>query len=318
LRRRVDIAYFGGTVDLRGEEDLMASLELETIINMLRANASAGEPSVAEMRATSEAMSGMLPVPPDVSVMKVTAGPVPAEWVVAPGAIDGRVILYLHGGGYVIGSINTHREFASRLSRAAAARVLLIEYRLAPEHPHPAAVDDATAAYRWLLSNGATPAQLVVAGDSAGGGLTVATLVALRDAGVALPAAGVCLSPWVDLEGIGASMTTKASVDPMVQRDPLRKMAAQYLGGRDPRTPLAAPLYADLRGLPPLLIQVGTAETLLDDSTRLADRARAAGVAVTLEPWDDMIHVWQVFAAMLPEGREAIERIGAFVRQRTG
>jgi acetyl esterase/lipase len=193
--------------------------------------------------------------------------------------------------------------------------VLLIDYRLAPEHPHPAAVEDSTRAYRWLLETGSNPKRMAIAGDSAGGGLTVATLVALRDAGVPLPAAAVCLSPWVDLEGIGESMTTKAAVDPMVQREPLLRMASMYLAGQDPRTPLAAPLYADLRGLPPLLIQVGTAETLLDDSVRLAERARAAGVQVTLEPWEDMIHVWQAFAAMLPEGQQAIERIGEFLRQ---
>jgi acetyl esterase/lipase len=217
--------------------------------------------------------------------------------------------------GYVIGSINTHRDLASRLSLAAAARVLLIDYRLAPEHPFPAAVDDATAAYRWLLSSGADPSHMVIAGDSAGGGLTVATLVALRDAGTPLPAAGVCLSPWVDLECSGESMTTKAAADPMVRRDGLMKMAEWYLAGQPPRTPLAAPLYADLSGLPPLLIQVGTAEVLLDDSTRLAERARKAGVTVTLEPWEDMIHVWQAFAALLPEGRQAIDRIGEFITQ---
>jgi acetyl esterase/lipase len=236
--------------------------------------------------------------------------------VLAPGAETGRILLYLHGGGYVIGSSNTHRDLAGRLSRAAAARVLLIDYRLAPEHPYPAAVEDATVAYRWLLRHGATPASMVIAGDSAGGGLTVAALVALRDAGEALPAAGVCISPWIDLEGIGASMTTRASVDPIVQRQGLVWFANLYLGGASPQTPLAAPLYADLHGLPPLFIHVGTAETLLDDATRLAECARAAGVEVTLEVWEEMIHVWHLFAAMLPEGQQAIERIGEYIRQR--
>jgi acetyl esterase/lipase len=202
------------------------------------------------------------------------------------------------------------------VSRAAAARVLLVDYRLAPEYPHPAAVQDATAAYRWLLAQGCKPGRLAIAGDSAGGGLTVATLVALRDAGTPLPAAGVCLSPWVDLEGVGESMRAKADLDPMVYHDGLLQMAALYLNGLDPRTPLAAPLYADLRGLPPLLIQVGTAETLLDDSVRLAARAREADVDVTLEPWDDMIHVFQAFAGVLPEGQQAVDRIGEFVRAR--
>ena len=292
----------------------MASQELSMVVNMMRSFRPQTEPSIAEMRAGMEAMAGAAVIPADVKREKVSAGGVPAEWVVAENADPDRVILYLHGGGYVIGSINTHRELGSRLSRAAAARVLLIDYRLAPEHPHPAAVDDAVAAYRWLLSQGVNPSRLAIGGDSAGGGLTVATLVAVRDAGLPVPAAGVCLSPWVDLEGIGESMTTKAAADPMVQRDGLLKMAAAYLAGQNPRTPLASPLYADLSGLPPLLIQVGTAETLLDDSTRLAERARKSGVQVTLEPWEDMIHVWQAFASLLPEGRQAIDRIGEFVK----
>jgi len=296
----------------------MPSQELGFVIDMLRSRPVSPDVTVAEMRAGLEAMVSAFHVTSDATFESTDAGGMPAEWVAAPAATAERIILYLHGGGYVVGSINTHRDLAARLSRAAAARVLLIDYRLAPEHPHPAAVEDAVAAYRWLLSTGAAASRIVVAGDSAGGGLTVATLVALRDGGTPLPAAGVCLSPWVDLEGIGESMTAKAAADPMVQRDPLRKMAALYLGGQDPRTPLAAPLYANLSGLSPLLIQVGTAETLLDDSTRLAERARKAGVNVTLEPWEDMIHVFQAFAPILPEGREAIERIGAFVKQQTG
>src|SRR5512140_922332 len=179
----------------------MASPELNTIIGMLKARPVSPNPSVEEMRAGLDMLASVFPVAADVALEPVDAGGVPAEWVTAPGVSGDRVILYLHGGGYVVGSIRSHRELASRLSRAAAARVLLIDYRLAPEHPHPAAVDDATAAYRWLLSRGISPARVAVAGDSAGGGLTVATLAALRDAGHPLPAAGVCLSPWVDLEG---------------------------------------------------------------------------------------------------------------------
>lgn len=295
----------------------MASQELSGIIEMLRARPISANPSVEEMRAGIEMLCAVFPAPADVRVEAVHAAGVPAEWVTAPGATADRIILYLHGGGYVIGSVRSHRELASRLSRSAAARVLVIDYRLAPEHPHPAAVEDAVAAYDWLLAQGVSPGRIVVAGDSAGGGLTVATLVALRDAGRPLPAAGVCLSPWVDLEGIGESMTAKAAVDPMVQADALKRMAGMYLGQLDPRTPLAAPLYAELSRLPPLLIHVGSAETLLDDSTRLAERARKAGVDVTLEVWEDMIHVWHVFAAMLPEARQAIEGIAAYVRART-
>ncbi|HTO55971.1 MAG TPA: alpha/beta hydrolase fold domain-containing protein, partial [Myxococcota bacterium] len=195
---------------------------------------------------------------------------------------------------------------------------LVIDYRLGPEHRFPAAVDDAVAAYRFLLDSGYSPAHLAIAGDSAGGGLTMATLVALRDARLPLPATGVGLSPWVDLTGDSATMTSKADVDPMVQRAPLLTLAGHYLGKTDPRTPLASPLFADLKGLPPLLIQVGESETLLDDSKSFSERARKAGVEVELEVWPEMIHVWQAFAALLPEGREAIARIGAHLRKRLG
>jgi len=292
----------------------MSQQQLQQIILMLKAQPIAGRPTVQETRANFEQMAGMFPVAADVKCEPVNAGGIKSEWVTAPDADAGRAVLYLHGGGYVIGSINTHRDLAARISRAAKARVLLIDYRLAPEHPFPAAVEDSVAAYRWMLAQGLKPSRISVAGDSAGGGLTVATLVAIRDAKLATPGAAVCLSPWVDLEGVGDSMKSKASVDPMVQRDGLLEMAQHYLAGKDARSPLAAPLYADLAGLPPTLIQVGTAETLLDDSTRIAERARKAGVKVTLEPWENMIHVFQVFAPMLDEGQQAIEKIGEFIR----
>jgi acetyl esterase/lipase len=295
----------------------MSQEQLQAIIQQLKANPLLEQPEIEAVRAGFEQMAALFPVPADVKCEPVTAGAVKAEWVTAPGAASDRVILHLHGGGYVIGSINTHRALAAGLSRAAKARVLLIGYRLAPEHPHPAAVEDATAAYRWLLAQGLSPKRVAIAGDSAGGGLTIATLVALRDAGEKLPAAGVCLSPWVDLEGIGDSMRTKAELDPMVKKDGLVQLATLYLGGKHPRTPLAAPLYADLSGLPPLLILVGTSETLLDDASRIAERARKAGVAVTYEPAEGMIHVWQLFASMLDEGQQSIERIGEYVRSKT-
>jgi acetyl esterase/lipase len=287
------------------------------IVEVLRSRPAPAELTIEEQRAEFEALTSQFQPAEDVRCEPADAGGVPAEWITTPEALDERVIYYLHGGAYIMGSINTHREMISRLSRAARARALAIDYRLAPENPFPAAVEDSTDAYRWLVSTGVDPARLVIAGNSAGGGLTVATLVALRDAGDPLPAAAVCLSPWVDLEGLGESMTTRAEVDPMVQRDSLLQLAKAYLRDAHPRTPLAAPLYADLRGLPPLLIQVGTAEALLDDSTRLAERARAAGVDVILEPWDDMFHVWQFCAAMLPEGQQAIDRIGGFMRKHT-
>ena len=297
----------------------MSHQQLQAIVEMLRSQPVVNpNASVEEARAGFEQVASMFPVDADIKREVVSAGGVKAEWVSAPDADAGRAVLYLHGGGYVIGSIDTHRSLAARLSRASKARVLAIDYRLAPEHPHPAAVDDSVAAYRWMLTQGLKPARIAVAGDSAGGGLTVATLVAIRNAKLPLPGAGACLSPWVDLEGIGESMTTKAGVDPIVQKAGLLQMAAAYLAGKDPRTPLAAPLYADLSGLPPLLIQVGTAETLLDDASRLAERARKAGVTVSYEPWESMIHVWHLFAPMLDEGQQAIDRIGEFVRKQAG
>lgn len=296
----------------------MPSEQLQTLVEMLRSRPAPIEASIEEQRASFEQMASLFPVAADVVSEAVDAGGVPAEWIVAPGAAHDKVVLYLHGGGYAAGSIKSHREMISRISRAAGARALAIDYRLAPEHQYPAAVEDSTAAYRWLLSTGVDPARLVIGGESAGGGLTVATLVALRDAGEPLPAAGVCISSWVDLECLGESMTTNAEVDPIVQREVVLELAKAYLGSADCHTPLAAPLWADLTGLPPLLIQVGTSEALLDDSTRLAERAKSAGVDVTLELWDDMIHMWHCFAAMLPEGQQAIDRIGEFIREHTG
>jgi monoterpene epsilon-lactone hydrolase len=294
----------------------MASQELQTVIQMLGAADLGPDTSIEDMRAALEAMSAVTPAPEGTQSTPVSANGVPCEWISGPGARDDRGLLYLHGGGYVIGSINSHRGTVSRLSSATGARALAVDYRLGPEHPFPAAVDDAVAAYRFLLDSGVESSRVVIAGDSAGGGLTVATLLVLRDAGDPLPAAGVCISPWVDLEGNGESMTTKADVDPMVQRDGLLRMAQAYLGGADARAPLASPLYADLAGLPPLLIHVGTSETLLDDATRLAERAKAAGVDVELECWDEMIHVWHAFAPLLPEANQAIERIGEYVAKR--
>lgn len=299
----------------------MPSQQLETILQILKARPPSKGLSIKEKRESFERETALfLPVPPGVRRQPVDAGGVRAEWIAAPGAADDRVILYLHGGSYQKGSTNTHAALVARLSQAADARVLAVDYRLAPEHPHPAAVEDTTTAYRWLLRSGVPPARVVIAGDSAGGGLTVATLVALRDGGDSLPAAGVCLSPWVDMEGLGESMTTNAGRDPLITggREGLLEEGRAYLGGADPRTPLAAPLYADLARLPPLLIQVGTAEILLDDSTRLAERTRSAGVEVTLELWDDMIHGWHAFAALLPEGQQAIDRVGEFIRKHTG
>jgi epsilon-lactone hydrolase len=296
----------------------MSQQQLQLLVQMFKNRPMVENPTVEQSRAELEEMAALLPVEADIMCEEALAGGVRAEWVTAPGADASRAILYLHGGGYVIGSIRTHRGLAARLSRAAKARVLALDYRLAPEYPYPAAVEDSVAAYRWMLARGLSPARIVIAGDSAGGGLTVAALVALKEANIPLPAAGVCLSPWIDMEATGDSMKSRAGDDPIVQKEALLAMAAAYLGGKSPRTPLASPLYADLSGLPPLLIQVGTAETLLDDASRLAERARKAGVRVTYEPWEGMIHIWQLFAPMLDEGQQAIEHIGVFVQEHAG
>lgn len=294
----------------------MASEELKKVLRILKENASQ-RPESLSIEETRERMDQMaFPRMADAAYEEVDVDGIPALWVSTPGAAENRVVLYLHGGGYVIGSLTSHQDLVARISKAAEARVLYIDYRLGPEHPFPAAVDDATAAYRWLLANGAEASRVAIGGDSAGGGLTVAAMVALRDAGDPSPAAGVCISPWVDLEGIGDSMTSKADVDPMVQFDGLIDMAKAYLGGADPRTPLAAPLYADLKGLSPMLIHVGTHETLLDDSTRLYERAKEAGVDVLLEKGEGLFHVWHAFAPMLPEAQQAIDRIGEYLRER--
>jgi len=287
-------------------------------IDIVRAHLAKIPPAttVAEKRAQYDRAERVFPVPPDVAIKTVQV-PVAAEWLEPPSARDGATVLYLHGGGYVIGSPRSHRHLAAAIARSARASTLLPDYRLAPEHPFPAAVDDAVAAYRWLLDRGQTPERMVLAGDSAGGGLTVATLLALRDRGLPLPAAGVCISPWVDLTLSGASYDAKAATDPIVTRDGVTEMARAYLGQTEARTPLASPLFADLSGLPPLLIQVGSEEVLLDDSVALAKRAKTAGVDATLEIWPSMIHVWHWFLPMLDEAQAAIDVIGAFVQART-
>jgi acetyl esterase/lipase len=294
----------------------MASEELNKVLEIIRSvPAAKPDTTVGQMRGAMEKVAER--VAKDVTCEPVTAGGVGAEWIVAPGADPDRVILYLHGGGYVMGSINTHRAMVARISRAAKAKALALDYRLAPEHPFPAAVEDATAAYRWLLAQGYKPNKIVIAGDSAGGGLTLATLLALRDAQTPLPAAAVPISAWSDMEGTGASMKTRASRDPMVANGSLFDMAKAYVGDGDRKNPLASPLHGDYRGIPPMLMHVGDAEILLDDSTRVAEKAKAAGVKVDLEVWPDMVHVWHVYAKILPEGQQAIDRIGQYVIEHT-
>tara|TARA_R110000824_G_scaffold366730_1_gene555476 strand:- start:86580 stop:87491 length:912 start_codon:yes stop_codon:yes gene_type:complete len=266
-----------------------------------------------ELRKAYDAMGEVFPPAADVQLEKISANGVVAEWSSTPNAAKDRVIMYLHGGGYVIGSIASHRHLVTELGRAVGSLALSLDYRLAPEHPFPAAVDDALAAYRFLLDQGFKPGNIAIAGDSAGGGLTVATLLAVRDAGLPQPACGFCISPWVDLEATGRSMTTQAARDPMVQKDGLLGMAAAYLNGSNPQAPLAAPLHGDFNGIAPLLIQVGAAETLLDDATRLASVAGAADVEVNLQIWPEMVHVWHFFHPMLGAARYAIKGAGEVI-----
>jgi len=290
-------------------------------IDVVRAHLAKLPPSdqmtIEERRAQYDKAERVFQTPADVAIERVMAPAQPAEWLTPPGVRADAVVLYLHGGGYVIGSPRSHRHLAAAIARAAGTRALLLDYRLAPEHPFPAALDDAVAAYEWLLAHGVAPRRIVVAGDSAGGGLTVATLVALRDRGRPLPAAGVCISPWTDLTCSAASYQTKKAVDPIVTLDSITLMAKAYVGAGDPKAALVSPLFADLRGLPPLLVHVGSDEMLLDDARGLAERARQAGVDVAVEEWPAMIHVWHWFQPMLAEAEKATAAIGTFVRTRS-
>ena len=272
--------------------------------------------TLEQMRAGMDAMGNATAPLAGVTTTQVDADGVEAYWVSANGQQNAPVVLYFHGGGYVMGSALSHRALVERLAVAIGGRVLAVNYRLAPEHPFPAATDDALTSYRWLLKQGIAANDIALAGDSAGGGLCIAALVAIRDAGIPSPACATSISPWVDMEGLGESMLTKAAEDPMVQKAALAMIAPLYLNGADPRTPLAAPLYADLSGLPPVLIQVGSAETLLDDAKRLTAAIEQAGGQVKLEVWDEMIHVWHLFAPMLDKGQQAIDEMAKFMRSR--
>ena len=277
-----------------------------------RFSARSDDLDVARERANVESMAGMFKPMGAILCDSVLAGGVPAEWIVPPGQQSERVILFLHGGSFNSGSIVSHRTLAGNVALAARSRALLIDYRLAPEHPFPAGLEDAAAAYEWLLSQGCAPGRIVVAGDSAGGNLTLALLVLLRDRSRPLPAAAVCLSPNPDLTYSSESWVFNARKDIMIEERKERQAVEIYLHGADPRTPLASPFFADLRGLPPLLIQVGSREVLLSDAERFAQKARQAGVQVTLEVWPGMQHEWQFAAKLMPEGRQAIARIGEF------
>ena len=294
------------------------SKELDAVLEMIRKRSAEVRKTTDDDRLSYERIMSVLPMDDDIQTERVGVNGVPAEWIWAPESQEDRVILYLHGGGYLFGSARTHRVMLAHLARAAKARVLALDYRLAPEIPFPAPVEDSVSAYQWLLSKGIAPEKMAFSGDSAGGGLVIAALVALRAVGEPMPAAGVCISAWTDMESTGTSMTTNAETDPSVSKERLLRIAKVYLDGKDPRAPLASPIHADLTGLPPLLLQVGSIEVLLDDSTLLKTRANEAGVPVEMEVWEDMPHVWHHYAPILPEARKAISKIGDFVLQHTG
>jgi len=278
----------------------------------------AGEVDVQKERVELDKLGAMFKLPKGIKAVKELAGGVPAEWLIPPGVSNGRVVLYLHGGSYISGSPKSHRSLVANIAIASKARALTLDYRLAPEHPHPAAVEDAVAAYKWLINGQVDPKHLAIAGDSAGGGLAIALLVSLRDKNIPLPAACVCLSPWTDLAFTGETWKSKIAVDLIIYDYKELAFAQMFLAGIDPKTPLASPLYADLKGLPPLLVQVGTDEVLLADSTRLVDNAKKAGVNAVLDEWEKMQHVWQFAASFIPEGRRAIDRIGEFIDKNCG
>lgn len=267
----------------------------------------------AARREADRKLMARIPLPKDVTAEPLTMGGVPGLKVRHKDAIAGRTVLYLHGGGYVYLSPESHKNIGAAISREARCEVFLADYRLGPEQPFPGAVDDAVGAWEWLLSQGQNPRLAAIAGDSAGGGLTFAALLRLKEARKPLPAAAVGISPWTDLALTGDSITSRASQDPMLNRNDLDFFARNYLAGSDPKNPLASPLYGDMSGFPPLLIQVGTDEILFDDAVRIHEKATRAGIPSTLDVWKDMIHVWHAGVPFVPESRDAIARIGTFL-----
>jgi epsilon-lactone hydrolase len=266
-----------------------------------------------------ESWGNLTAEPRGVDYIETEAGGLPAMWAVPKGSAEDRVLLCMHGGGFISGSIYTHRKLFGHLAKATGARALIFEYHLAPEHIHPTQVDDATAVYRWLLDQGISADHIAFTGDSSGGGLIITTQLRARERGLPLPAAAMPFSPWVDMEVIGESYDTNRDREPFFYRESVRKFAGTFLGERgDPRDPLANPLYADLSGLGPIYVQVGGDETLLDDARRLDEHARRAGVDVRLDVFPDMLHTFQMAAGRAPEADEAIHRMADWVRPKLG
>jgi len=291
----------------------MSSAELAQLITLLRSNELDLTSTPQKARADFSASIGAAPVAADITFEAGKLAGLPVLASTTPGARTDQTLLYIHGGAFVIGNPTDYRSLSAELGRAAGVSAVSLDYRLAPEHPFPAAVDDCVAAYRALLEGGIKPADIVLAGDSAGGGLVISTLVAARDAGLPMPAGALTISPWVDLACTGSSMQSKIAADPSITREGLLANAALYLQGQPLNTALASPLYADLRGLPPVFVQVGTAEVLLDDAIRLVGALGAADVPVHLSVWPNMPHVWHIFGFMLSEGRDALTEAGVFL-----
>ena len=271
--------------------------------------------TIDEMRLGLKKATKFSMLPAKTEVTQVSYNNVSAEWVSAKNADENNVVLYLHGGGYNLGSPRTHREFAAHISNESCAKVLLPNYRLAPENPFPAGLEDAIASYRYLLDNGYPNNKIAIAGESAGGGLTLATCLSLRDQNVPLPSSLVCLSPWTDLEITGDSIIDLEDIDPMIKLASVKIQAANYIGTNDPKSPLISPIHADYIDLPPMLIHVGSDEILLDDSKRVADKAIKDGADVTLKVYDHMWHFFHVFYKLMPEAKVATKEVGAFIQK---
>jgi acetyl esterase/lipase len=270
-----------------------------------------------ERRKRLDEVGTVWPVEGDVTVESIDIDGLPAEWSIVPGSDESRVLMFFHGGGYCSGSIASHRRLVTEAGRYAGMRTLAVGYRLAPEHPFPAAYEDALKAWRWVRGQGVAADGVAVGGDSAGGGLTLSLAGDLKRAGEPLPGCLWLISPWTDLTMSGATLATKGEVDPLIHKDYLEELAAAYVPvGVDRKDPRVSPLYGDLADLPPTLIQVGSAETLISDATRLAEAAGAADVAVTLEIWPHMIHAWPLWNARLEAGRRALMQAGEFMRRR--
>ena len=280
--------------------------------------------TIDQVRKGMEVATRLAFLPAKTKVEQTSYGGVKAEWVSAKNVNEENVILFLHGGGYNTGSPSTHRELAAHISKVSNAKVLLPDYRLAPENTFPAALEDAITSYRWLIDSGYSSSKIAIAGDSAGGGLTLVTCISIRDSGEPIPSSLACISPWTDLEMTGESVKTHKNIDPMVTFAPiqimasLQIMASNYIGSNDPRSPLISPIYADLKDFPPMIIQVGSDEILLDDSMRMAERAKQAGVDLTINIYEGMWHVFHILYRLIPEAKHAVHELGSFIKNHFG